>query len=112
VSVPSWLDAAGLALEHEAVASDQVVEGEPATGLWEADNTWGVWEMTPGAMWDIEVDELFVVISGSGTLERVIDGDTVVQALQPGVACRLVEGEKTVWRVNNTLRKVYWVPQS
>jgi len=112
VSVPSWLDAAGLALEHEAVAFDQVVEGEPATGLWEADDTWGVWEMTPGAMWDIEVDELFVVISGSGTLERVIDGDTVVQALQPGVACRLVEGEKTVWRVNNTLRKVYWVPQS
>lgn len=112
MSVPFWLDAAGLALEHEAVASDQVVEGEPATGLWEADDTWGVWEMTPGAMWDIEVDELFVVMSGSGTLERVIDGDTVVQALQPGVACRLVEGEKTVWRVSSTLRKVYWVPQS
>jgi uncharacterized cupin superfamily protein len=112
VSVPPWLDAAGLLLEYEPVAPDQIVEGQPSTGLWEADESWGVWEMTLGAMWDIEADELFVVISGEGTLERVIEGETVVQRLQPGVACQLVEGERTVWRVSDTLRKVYWVPSN
>ncbi len=105
-------DASALPLEHEPVASDQIVEGEPSTGLWEADDRWGVWEMTPGAMWDIEVDELFVVISGEATLERVIDGEAVTSRLHPGVACRLLEGERTVWRVSETLRKVYWVPSA
>jgi uncharacterized cupin superfamily protein len=112
VSDPSITRALDLELRYEPVAADQVVDGSPRTGLWEAGSgQWGVWEMTPGAMRDVEVDEYFVVISGSGTLERANGGEPEVVELSPGVVCRLNVGEETIWRVNEALRKVYWLPQ-
>ena len=102
-----------LALDYESVAPDQVVDGSPRTGLWEAESgEWGVWEMTPGAMRDVEVDEFFVVVSGEATLERQVEGVSETTELRPGMVCRLFEGEETVWRVRSALRKVYWIPGS
>jgi uncharacterized cupin superfamily protein len=113
VSDPSITYALDIPLDHEPVPAAQVVEGTPQTGLWEAESgEWGVWEMTPGAMSDVEVDEFFVVVAGRGTLERTIEGTVVTTELRPGVVCRLFEGEQTVWRVSEALRKVYWVPHS
>lgn len=108
------LDALTLELTYEPVPPSQVVEGSPSTGLWEADagdgSEWGVWEMTPGAMSDVEADEMCVIIAGRGTLERTIDGDVTVHELSPGTALRLMDGEHTIWRVHESLRKVYWIP--
>ena len=105
------------ALEHtlsfESVPASQVVEGEPSTGVWEAqlgDSDWGVWEMTPGAMSDVEEDEMCVVIKGIGTLERHRNGEVTHHDLVPGVVLRLTEGEHTIWRISESLRKVYWTP--
>lgn len=114
MSEPSVVFARELELSYEPVEPSQRVEGNPQTGLWEAepDGQWGVWEMTPGAMSDVEVDEYFVVISGSGTLERTIGGEPEVVELSPGVVCRLNAGEDTIWRVSEALRKVYWLPQA
>ncbi len=100
-------DAAAVSLELSAVAAEQVVSGLPMTGfapLGEfAGQEYGVWEMTPGSMRDVEADELFVVLSGAGTV--ALDG--VVTVLTPGVVVRLAAGMETVWVVTETLRKVY-----
>jgi uncharacterized cupin superfamily protein len=104
--------AASLVLEHEAVPAVQVVSGSPTTGsgtLGEiAGQEYGVWEMTPGAMTDVEADEVFVVLSGAARVELVDDGTTVT--LAPGSVGRLTAGMNTVWTVTETLRKVYFTP--
>ena len=62
--------ALALVLERKPVASAQIVEGSPETAVATlgsfADTTYGVWEMTPGAMSDVEADELFIVLGGTG----------------------------------------------
>jgi len=107
-------DAATIPLRLEPVPTEQVLEGEPHTGWVELSSTelgeWGVWEMTPGAMSDVEVDETFVVIAGHATLEREIDGQVVIEELHPGVCVSLTAGEETTWRVSVALRKVYFAP--
>ena len=64
----------------------------------------GLWGMEPGVDHDTEVDEVFVVLAGRGTV-RFEDGEVV--ELAPGVAVRLHAGERTTWTVTETLRKVY-----
>lgn len=64
----------------------------------------GTWEMAPGTDHDTEVDEVFVVLTGRGTV-TFEDGEVV--ELRPGVAVRLRAGERTTWVVTETLRKVY-----
>ncbi|GAA4373104.1 cupin domain-containing protein [Nocardioides caricicola] len=64
----------------------------------------GTWEMAPGTDHDTEVDEVFVVLAGRGTV-TFEDGEVI--DLAPGVAVRLRAGERTTWVVTETLRKVY-----
>ena len=64
----------------------------------------GVWEMSPGTATDVEVDEVFVVLSGSAT---VTFGDGERVDLGPGTVVRLRAGEHTTWVVHETLRKIY-----
>ena len=64
----------------------------------------GLWGMEPGVDHDTEVDEVFVILAGRGTVEFE-DGEVVT--LAPGVAVRLRAGERTTWTVTEALRKVY-----
>lgn len=64
----------------------------------------GIWEITPGVAVDVEVDEIFIVLSGLGTLE-FDDGDVI--ELRAGAVVRLRAGDRTVWTVRETLRKLY-----
>ena len=57
-----------------------------------------------GAATDVEVDEVFVVLSGSATVS-FDDGERV--DLGPGTVVRLRSGEHTTWVVHETLRKIY-----
>lgn len=104
---------AGLAGSFEPVPSDQVVAGAPATrwtDLDEAsDRLVGVWEMTPGAMRDVEADEVFVVLSGSATVVFEEPALPSIE-LRSGSVERLTAGMRTVWTVRETLRKVYIAP--
>ena len=61
--------------------------------------------MTAGTARDTEVDEVFVVLAGRGTV-RFEDGEVI--GLTPGTAVRLRAGERTTWTVEEPLRKV-WV---
>jgi uncharacterized cupin superfamily protein len=92
------------------VSAEDVLEGTPSTGavvLGEfGGREYGVWEMTVGAVTDVEDDELFVVVAGAGTLE-LLDDETVVE-LVPGSVLTLTVGARTIWTVTQTLRKV-WV---
>ena len=84
--------------------SPDVLAGEaaPLTTLGGAEV--GTWEMAPGTDHDTEVDEVFVVLTGRGTV-TFEDGEVV--ELGPGTAVRLRAGERTTWVVTETLRKVY-----
>lgn len=102
--------AAALELSHEPLPDDQVVAGAPTTGvavLLETDELEiGVWEMTPGTATDVEVDEVFIVLSGDATVTGVAAEPL---DLGPGSVVRLSAGMATEWVVRATLRKVYVV---
>jgi len=65
----------------------------------------GVWQITPGTVTDVEADEMFVVISGSATIELLTSGRSLT--VGPGDVCVFAAGEHTRWTVHRTLRKVY-----
>ena len=66
----------------------------------------GLWEAGPGADVDTEVDEVFLVLSGAGTV-TFADGSAI--ALRPGVVVRLLAGDRTSWVITERLRKLYVV---
>ena len=90
------------------LAPGTVIDGAPETGSRAlaavAGVEVGVWEMSPGTATDVEVDEVFVVLSGSATV-TFEDGEAV--DLAPGSVVRLRAGEQTTWVVRETLRKIY-----
>jgi uncharacterized cupin superfamily protein len=105
----SAVTAATIDIATEPVPAGQSVSGQPRTGVLALTEFGGlevgVWEMTPGAMSDVEADELFVVLSGSATVE--FGDDTPPLQLRAGDVVRLAAGTETVWTVTQTLRKVY-----
>ena len=109
----TMMDASTAALTHEPVPADQVVAGAPTTGHLVLDasegRTVGVWEMTPGAMRDVEADEVFVVLVGAATVEFEHPHASPI-VLGPGSVVRLEAGTRTIWTVRQTLRKVYVTP--
>jgi hypothetical protein len=112
VRVPFAVDVAGLELEPGELSADQILEGAPAVAeralTTSADGRLqtGVWEITPGVSTDVEAEEVFVVISGRARVE--VEGGAVLE-LAPGVVGSFAAGDRTVWRVGETLRKVYTV---
>ena len=64
----------------------------------------GLWQVEPGVLHDVEVDEVFLVLAGSG---RVTFADGSVLPLAPGALVQLCEGDRTVWEITETLRKLY-----
>ena len=100
-------------LEHLPVEPDQVVAGAPTTGHLVLDDdgtrTVGVWEMSVGAMRDVEADEVFVVLAGAATVEFEHPHTSPI-VLGAGSIVRLESGMRTIWTVRRTLRKVYVSP--
>lgn len=68
----------------------------------------GVWEMESGVATDTEADELFVVLTGSGSIELLDAGESLTIA--PGDLVRLAAGTRTRWTITSTLRKLYLTP--
>ena len=103
-----FVAAAAIELEYSPVDASQVVAGSPVVGIAElgalGESEYGVWEHSVGASSDVEVDEMFVVLFGAATVE--FEGGKVIE-LGPGSVGRLREGQRTVWTVTETLRKVY-----
>jgi hypothetical protein len=66
----------------------------------------GIWEITPGRMRDIEVDEASVIVSGRAT---IVFDDGRNAEIGPGDLLFLRAGDRTVWTIHETLRKVFVV---
>lgn len=102
----------GAALEPEPLDPQQIVSGTPeVTGkvVWESDDgsqIRGIWQITPGVVTDTEADELFVVLSGSATIE--VEGGPTLR-VGPGDLAVLRAGDRTTWTVHETLRKAYHI---
>ncbi|GGC36834.1 hypothetical protein GCM10010974_19010 [Brevibacterium sediminis] len=71
---------------------------------------YGLWEMSAGAMRDIEGDEVFLVISGTGRIEFDEPLRDPIE-LAPGSLVRLDDGMKARWYIDGTpLRKLFIAP--
>lgn len=108
------LDAAALQLTHEPVPdTQQLSQLRTTTALHEVGalggTEVGIWEMSLGAMSDVEADEYFVVLSGTGTLKVLATAGFQAQEVElfPGALVRLFAGMHTEWQITSTLRKVY-----
>jgi hypothetical protein len=105
---------AELELEPAPLEPETVLEGSPRVSelvlATSADGrvVRGVWQITPGVVRDVEADELFVVISGRATVD--VEGGPTLE-LEPGVVCVLRAGDRAVWRVHETLRKVFQITE-
>ena len=66
----------------------------------------GIWEIEAGVATYVEVDEVFIVLSGSATIS--IDGFPDV-LVQPGDVVHLDEGTPTTWTIHERLRKFYLI---
>jgi hypothetical protein len=99
-------------LEPLPLEPAQILDGDPQTSIAVLDVSpdgrveRGIWQVTPGTVTDEEADELFVVLSGRATVE--VEGGPVLE-LSPGSVGVLRAGDRTVWRVHETLRKAYQV---
>jgi uncharacterized cupin superfamily protein len=67
----------------------------------------GLWAAGPGSDVDIEIDEVFLVLNGSGTV-TFDDGSRI--ELAPGTLVRLHAGDRTTWVVTDRLHKLYITP--
>lgn len=96
-------------IELEPVPADEVEAGAPRQGVAELGEIGGceagIWELRAGTVTDTEVDELFVVLSGSAVIELIDEGTRIEVAA--GDAMRLVAGTRTRWIVEDHIRKVY-----
>lgn len=101
---------ADVTVPHEPADAEAVVSGSPTTGAVAVTTLpglgaeIGVWEMSAGAVRDVEAEEAFVLLSGRAEIE-VEGGDRV--AIGPGDLVRLAAGTRTVWHVSEPLRKIY-----
>lgn len=112
----SIVQADALEVKHVALGDEQVVAGQASAtaGCRElgtlGDAGIGIWEMSRGAMQDIEADEYFVVLAGCATVQILeADGFGAQElVLVPGSVVRLHAGMRTRWIVTETLRKIYF----
>ena len=112
MSAPFTHRVADLELEPAPLDPSAIVEGSPevselvlATSP-DGRVVRGVWQITPGVIEDVEADELFVVVSGRATVE--VEGGPTLE-LEPGVVGVLRAGDRAVWRIHETLRKVFQI---
>ena len=102
-------DASRVPLTHTPLDAEQNVSGDVTTAF-SAEATWGdmevgVWEHSVGTFTDVEIEEVFVVLEGEGTVTCDQGGQI---DLAPGVVGLLTAGAHTTWTISKPLRKV-WV---
>jgi uncharacterized cupin superfamily protein len=105
-------DAISVDLEWSELPTDQCPQGPVSTGVAYVAETLfasvGVWEHPQGTSTDVEQDEVFVVLSGSG---RVVLEDGSELVLLPGTIGVLLKGSPTTWIIDEPLRKVWIAPR-
>ncbi len=117
------IDAREFPLDHEPIEDWQTIGAAASAGETDDATTtafadlgtiagadYGLWEMSAGAMRDVEGEEVFLVVSGTGRIEfdEPVRSDI---ALAPGTLVRLEDGMKTRWFIDEApLRKLFIAP--
>ncbi|HUV47491.1 MAG TPA: cupin domain-containing protein [Actinomycetes bacterium] len=95
-------------LDPDPLDASQVVSGNPQVSTYELLDSdalaVGIWQHTAGVSTDVEVEEIFVVLSGRATIE-VAGGPTL--EVGPGDVGVLEAGAQTTWTIHEDLRKIY-----
>jgi len=94
----------GISLPPTSLAASNGVTSAVASVDQEGDMEVGVWEHSVGTSTDTEVEEVFVVIEGEGTV-TCAEGGRI--DLAPGVVGLLPAGAQTTWQITKPLRKVW-----
>ncbi len=101
-------DSQSFELTHRPIKSDRAITEGVTSAVaavdTEGDMEVGVWEHSVGESTDTEVEEVFVVISGKGTVTCEQGG---VIDLAPGTIGILPAGSRTTWKITETVRKVW-----
>jgi uncharacterized cupin superfamily protein len=92
-----------IALDAVRDPSGTVTTGSASVAT-EGDMEIGVWQHSVGTSTDTEVEEVFIVIAGEGTV-TCADGGHIT--LAPGVVGLLPAGARTTWNITKPLRKVW-----
>ncbi|MFC9995500.1 cupin domain-containing protein [Nocardia sp. NPDC127526] len=114
-AVPFSIRAQDVELSEDREFPGEVIAGNPrfsSAVLWEGPTgaMGGVWQVEPGVFtWEFPADELFVVLDGKATIE--VEGGPVLTH-GPGDMAIYAAGDRTVWRVHETLRKVFHISAS
>jgi uncharacterized protein len=91
---------------------DSVLAGDLVTSnvVLTSDDTvkYGIWQITPGTSVQVAPAGIFVVLSGRATI--AVDGGPTFD-IGPGDVCIWDGGERTIWTVHETLRKVWCRPK-
>lgn len=99
----------GVIVPLEPVPEDDIVSGQPRQGTRElgkiGGSEAGIWELRSGTVTDTEIDEIFIVLSGSARIELLDEGRTI--DVTAGDVMRLIAGTRTRWIVEDHIRKVY-----
>lgn len=103
---------AELTPDHLPLGALQSISGEVTTAVQrlavEGDMEVGIWEHSVGTSTDVEIEEIFVVLTGRG---RVTCDEGGIIDLAPGVVGLLPAGARTTWEITEPLRKV-WITQT
>ena len=95
-------------LEHKVLDAERNSSGDVTTAVAAlatlGDMEVGVWEHSVGTSTDTEVEEVFVVLQGAGTVTCEDEGRI---DLAPGVVGLLPMGAKTTWTITEPLKKVW-----
>jgi uncharacterized cupin superfamily protein len=101
-------DAGQVPLSHTELDAERNSSGDVTTAVSAqatlGDMEVGVWEHSVGTSTDVEVEEVFVVLEGKGTV--ICDEGGRID-LAPGVVGLLPMGAKTTWTITEPLRKVW-----
>lgn len=101
-----------IAVKHSPLDAARNTSGDVTTAVSavasEGDMEVGVWEHSVGVSTDTEVEEVFVVLEGEGSV-TCSEGGRI--DLAPGVVGLLPHGAQTTWTVTKPLRKV-WITLS
>jgi len=98
-------------LDPDPLDPGQIVSGDPRTSSrilaegGDGREEVGFWRCEPGVFRDTEATETFLVVAGRAVIEFET-GETIT--VGPGDIHRFHGGEKTLWKVEEPLLKVYW----
>jgi len=105
------LAVADTSLKPDHIDAKDIISGNPRAGdlvfsiSTDSRETRGVWSCTRGSFrWTFDTDETAVILEGRATV-RMEDGTSL--DLKPGDLAIFPRGQKSVWTIEQDLRKVY-----